>query len=798
MTRAPEKFRDERLSLMVESARLGVWDWNIQTGELLWSKGCLEMFGLPADTKMSYERFLEVVHPEDRERVDRAVQIAAKTGEEYSTEMRSVWPDGSVHWIASRGRVYFDRAGAPIRMSGAGMDVTQFKEIEENLQRARAESKAQADNLAAVLDAVPAITFLFHDREGQKVTSNRAAHDLLRAPYGSNPSLLGEKLGFVLLENGEPVPKQEQPVRSAAASGIAVRGKELEVRFEDGSSVFIFGHAVPLHDEAGQVRGAVGAFLDITDRKVMEERLRAANERFQVALRSTPITVFAQGTDLRYKWVHNPVGGHLTSEIIGKRDTDLLENAEDAATTERIKRDVLRTGRSYQGEMAVTIKGARRYYHVNIDPQRDAKGRINGLTGASFDLTDRKRAEAEREELSRQRQLALDAVKMGWWRLDIPTMLGRWDDTFKEIFGMTQESGPGEHFLKVIHADDLPNVTAKFQAAMDANNPAPYSVEHRILRPDGSVRWVEAYGAAEFEGEGESRRAISLAGIVRDITERKEADEARRASETRYRELAENLDRQVQERTHELQERNEDVVRSSEGLRELSGRLLQIQDEERRRVARDLHDSTGQIVTALDLELQSLMDQIRKIAPQLTKKAESAAGLVQQLHKDIRTTSYLLHPPLLDETGLYSAINWYVQGVTERSGIQVQLDMAPGFGRVPREIELAVFRLVQECLTNIHRHSGSQTAVIRLTRDSGAITVEVRDHGQGMPPEKLAVIQSGGSGVGIRGMRERLHQMHGELRIESNRSGTRVWASIPIPRTNVAENESEDWLRAAM
>jgi two-component system, NarL family, sensor kinase len=167
----------------------------------------------------------------------------------------------------------------------------------------------------------------------------------------------------------------------------------------------------------------------------------------------------------------------------------------------------------------------------------------------------------------------------------------------------------------------------------------------------------------------------------------------------------------------------------------------------------------------------------------LSKKVEGFQTLVQQLHREIRTTSYLLHPPLLDEAGLNSALSWYVQGVSQRSGIEIQLDVAEGFGRLPRDLELAIFRLVQESLTNIHRHSESKTAAIRLARRDGTVSVEIEDEGKGIATERLEKILEGGSGVGISGMRERLRQFGGELQIESGESGTRVSVSIPVVNT---------------
>jgi two-component system, NarL family, sensor kinase len=169
---------------------------------------------------------------------------------------------------------------------------------------------------------------------------------------------------------------------------------------------------------------------------------------------------------------------------------------------------------------------------------------------------------------------------------------------------------------------------------------------------------------------------------------------------------------------------------------------------------------------------------------------------VQQLHREIRTASYLLHPPLLDESGLSSALRWYVEGLVERSGLAINLDISEDFGRIPGEMELMIFRLVQECLTNIHRHSGSNTAFIRISRDAEAIRVEIGDEGKGFAPEKLAAIQSGGSGVGIRGMRERLRQFHGQLNIDSDRSGTRISVTIPVPKT--AQHNGVEPLQAAV
>jgi signal transduction histidine kinase len=184
-------------------------------------------------------------------------------------------------------------------------------------------------------------------------------------------------------------------------------------------------------------------------------------------------------------------------------------------------------------------------------------------------------------------------------------------------------------------------------------------------------------------------------------------------------------------------------------------------------------------LTALDLQLTQIRENAEK-DPALAKDVQYAEELVQHLARELRTTSYLLHPPLLDETGISSALSWYVQGLAERSSLEIDLQVPDNFGRLPTEMELVIFRLVQECLTNIHRHSGSKVALIRIEREENTIHVTVEDRGKGMSPERLAAIQSQGTGVGIRGMRERVRHLRGDLVIESNGSGTKVYATLPL------------------
>lgn len=219
------------------------------------------------------------------------------------------------------------------------------------------------------------------------------------------------------------------------------------------------------------------------------------------------------------------------------------------------------------------------------------------------------------------------------------------------------------------------------------------------------------------------------------------------------------------------------VIERTKALHKLSGHLLNYQDIERRRIARELHDSVGQILAAISMSIGALkrislpVDAVPKVA--------DIEDLTQEATQEIRSISHLLYPPLLDELGLANALEWYVRGFSQRSGIRVTLDVLKDLPRLHADFEIAVFRMVQECLTNIHRHSHSRTGTVQVTASNGALRIIVKDFGNGMS-DKLES-RNGHSGVGIRGLTERFSQLGGQLQIESGSTGTTVSAELPLP-----------------
>src|SRR5215468_744610 len=305
-------------------------------------------------------------------------------------------------------------------------------------------------------------------------------------------------------------------------------------------------------------------------------------------------------------------------------------------------------------------------------------------------------------------------------------------------------------------------------------------VSSTFVDPEYRVRGLDG-GADAYLAEPIDRGELvaTIGALLRLKTAENRVRQQAAEAEAARKDLAllnSSLEDKIAERTAELKIANE-------GLRELSARLLKMRDEERRRLARELHDSVGQLLAAITMNTSRVLEEKEKLSEAVRASVEENLNLMQQVSKEIRTMSHLLHPPLLDEAGLESAIRWYIDGFAERSKIHVDLDMPPNFDRLSSDQEIALFRVVQECLTNIHRHSESATAAIRITREDGKVHLEVKDEGKGIPQDQQVVLNSyGAMGVGFRGMRERLRQLGGTLNVNSSEEGTIVSATLPVER----------------
>jgi PAS domain S-box-containing protein len=397
----------------------------------------------------------------------------------------------------------------------------------------------------------------------------------------------------------------------------------------------------------------------------------------------------------------------------------------------------LREGRILSNVEAVAERpdGTRITFVPYPTPLRDADGRIVGGINMLLDITERKRGEIVTASLAAIVESSDDAI-IG---KDLNGVITSWNKSAERLFGYTAQEAIGQSITMLLPADrqqEEPEIIARLKRGERIDH-----FETVRVRKDGTMRDISLTISPVKNAAG---RIVGASKVARDITERKKAEKATKE-------------------------------------KELSARLLKLQDEERRRIARELHDGVGQLLAAMSMNASRLDREKSKLSPDTARCAEENAQLIQQVSADIRTVSYLLHPPLLDEMGLHSALKWFIDGFSERSNISANLELPADWERLPQDYELCLFRIAQECLTNIHRHSGSPTASVRLLRSPGEITLEVSDQGTGVNQETQAKISSGETaGVGLRGMRERIMQLGGSLEIRSDGHGTTVIARVPF------------------
>lgn len=258
-------------------------------------------------------------------------------------------------------------------------------------------------------------------------------------------------------------------------------------------------------------------------------------------------------------------------------------------------------------------------------------------------------------------------------------------------------------------------------------------------------------------------------------------------SRLKLRSAHDQLEHRVKERTSELSRTNDELTweikerkRAERDLRNLSAKVLTIQDEERRRIARDLHDGVGQTLIAALMAVSQVTSCPEPLPTACQAGLRDVEGLLQQVVQEVRTVSHLLHPPLLDESGLLSAIQWYAEGFSKRSGVQLKLEVDGRSQRFGRDVETGLFRIVQEALTNVHRHSAAKAVHIRIKSTGGGLTLSIQDDGKGIPSDAMRNTPHRSHGVGLASMRERSALLGGTFNVESNSRGTLILVSVPL------------------
>lgn len=626
-----------------------------------------------------------------------------------------------------------------IRRRGQSVaDEAEWRRIQKSLHESN-------ERFRSLFEAVP-VGLLLCGPAGEIRTCNQAAVELLGV---TKEQLMGrssfDPAWRAIHEDGSPCEGKDRPISRAIATHQPVRNAVLGVLcpgYRD--CVWLLANALPRLAPDGSVTEVICSFSDITRQKQALSSVTAWKNRYDAAARASGQILYdwdVNTNDVLYAGDYERILGYSAEDLKGglPRYLQLVHPDDQAAVSAEVRR-VLATREPYRQEYRVRTKDGRYllvkdqgYFYLDDD------GQLVRMVGFISDITDQSRAEEELRASEQRFRNAFAYSATGMVLVDLTGRLAEANRAYCDITGYSQAELRSLTFLDITHREDVERSKRSFEQLVSGEIPS-YVVEKRYVRKDGGFVWARISSTLLRDGRNNPAHAVA---IVEDITERKHAEEQ---------------------------------------LVALSRRLLHVQDEERRRLARELHDSTAQSIAAIFMNLGVVSESAHVLDAPAQKALNECLEIGERCIRELRTFSYLLHPPVLDDMGLSSALKWYVEGFVHRSRIEVGLDIAPDLGRLPRELELTLFRVVQESLTNIHRHSGSRSAMIRIVRHAKDVLLQVRDYGCGIN----GAIGNGNepvrhAGVGIAGMRERVRNIGGHLRIHSRPGGTDVEVLAPIP-----------------
>ncbi|MEL7561519.1 MASE3 domain-containing protein [Dehalogenimonas sp. 4OHTPN] len=729
-------------------AHVGSWRMDVRRNVLEWSGENYRIFGIPAGTPLTYETFLSTIHPEDRQYVDAKWQAGLR-GEPYDIEHRLL-VGGREKWVREKAYLEFDEDGSVIGGFGITHDITDRKELEANLTRAAMEWQATFDSITDVI--------MLLDRHHKIIRTNRAFETTFHIPASE---AVGKHCHDIVHGLGMA------PGFCPHSRTMSCAGSAREEFFEPKLGIYIEATTLPTFNSEGECSGSVHIIKNIHERKTAEterEDLLRQVENQRLLLETT-LEQFPSGVVIRNTAGELVMGNEEVRRIFGQLPQNIAEF--DASCCYRkdgthfktadwpMNRTVV-SGEVILNEEIEIIKPDGEHLTVltSTGPVRDVNDETIAHVGVFRDITERKLTERRLEILSRF---------------------------------------PAENPNPVMRVDPHGTILYVNPASRYVLNCWSTTVQHRL--PEDLCVLVRESLNSGFDQHvevqcGDRVFAFSITPVTefryvnlygRDITERKQAEQA-------LQQLNTELEDRVRIRTLELTEAHSKLLEqlrlraeAEESLRSLSGRLLRIQEEERRNIARELHDQTGQSLTVLKLMI-GRADRLatEELKPLLRDIATMTADIIKQ----VRSLSVSLRPGVLDDLGLVSALDWLFKQLGTQAGLHVRFEHSP-LPELNSDVSTAVYRITQEALTNVMRHSGATEAAVVLNIDGRTLHLAISDRGRGFDPEAMAASSS----TGLSAIRERAALLGGYGKIESSPgNGTTVIISVPLPEEPALQN----------
>jgi PAS domain S-box-containing protein len=703
--------------------------------------------------------------PIDMVLLEKYGQVAL-TGKTLSFEY---YGEKTKRWYENR--VYSPQKGYIIALFH---DITARKKAEEALKVSESRFRSIFDNSK--------LGIVLGDMEGRVVSSNSAIEQML----GYEKVELHNKL-FTEFTHPDDIGLEMSLINEFTA------GKrdhyEIEKRYirKDGQIIWIKLHGSFIHGSQGDKLG-LALIEDITARKKAEDALKISEERFRISLQNSPVNVSSQDLELRYTWQYNPQLGYSITEVIGKADFDLLP-ANTARKVIALKKQVIRTRKRVREEVSVIYNNQTLYYDFTVEPLCDQQGDITGVMNVVIDITERKQGE---EALQAAKDLAeLDRVRFEVLLKTSPSGIvvienpdGRIsfiNERARELYGMDPRGLKMESHSKVglLKLDGRPYLPEEMPASRSLLNGEIVHGEDLILaRPDGTKLTVSASSSPIKNNNGDITGAI---GIFDDITERKKAEE----SLVRYKD---ELEIRVEERTEQLQDAYDDILQSQKSLKEANkqlkqyaNRITQVQEEERKRIAFELHDDTAQYLSILKMQINALTQSDRIHDPDVLEKLRYLEKDADRAFNDVRRYSHELRPSVLEHMGLRASLEQMAEDINKLNYLNVEVDVKGKEPKLSEEVKLGCFRIAQEAVNNIRKHSKAKKAVINLNFSKKHLTMNVVDDGDGFDVKEAGTKAATKGSLGLTSMRERADLIGASIKIQSKPGhGTIVRVDMPL------------------